>query len=145
MTTGHVQGRRMRYPELETRYKLHETLGSGEKRVKTTGYEQSLSSFSVQVDLQRSRQLSTSSLVKGYADFIPSNNLTHLIENHGALNDGSQLTFLTLILHQLSSFHGLDVMCEYYVFSWTARLHLSVIGIPRSSFFLTFTCSDLYI
>jgi hypothetical protein len=29
MTTGHVQGRRMRYPELETRYELHETLGSG--------------------------------------------------------------------------------------------------------------------
>ncbi|CAI8029346.1 Maternal embryonic leucine zipper kinase [Geodia barretti] len=29
MTTGHVQGRRMRYPELESRYELHETLGTG--------------------------------------------------------------------------------------------------------------------
>ena len=92
MTTGHVQGRRMRYPELESRYELHETLGTGEKRVKTTGYEQSLethslSFFSVQVGLQRSKQLSTSSRVKGYAAFSPSDNLTHLIENHGALND----------------------------------------------------------
>ena len=76
MTTGHVQGRRMRYPELESRYELHETLGTGEKRVKTTGYEQSLethslSFFSVQVGLQRSKQLSTSSRVKGYAAFSP--------------------------------------------------------------------------
>ena len=33
MTTSRVTGRRMRYPELETRYELQETLGSGEERV----------------------------------------------------------------------------------------------------------------
>ena len=34
-TVGPVPSRKMRYPELESRYELQETLGSGEERVKT--------------------------------------------------------------------------------------------------------------